>query len=106
MITVDRVYVLEFRAYRYDKKGHNLEFLPDKSLYDGKLKKKKFAVFKYGGVIENFTVILTIKVWYQSDLDAESNKHKLEEFACSLIEDELIGIVTNMVNYMECDIFQ
>ena len=107
MIKIEKVYTIGFNSYRCEnnKTEQYIEFLPDKSLYDGMENKKRFAVFKYGGIVNDFVVTLSVKVFY-SVKQKQEVREKLEEFAYDLIDDEFIDNIQRAVTNISMPMFE
>ena len=107
MIVINSARILEFKAYGAKSKGCYIEFLPDKSIYDGIGTGEKFAIFKYGGSMDSFVVTLSIKVLYSTkkDIDKDYLRNKLCEFARDLIDEELIDNIKQSLSCIDKNIF-
>ena len=104
MIVIDKVYILDIKFYKSDYENKDyLEFLPNKSMYNGLDKKQKFATFRYGGIINNFVVTANVKVYYTT-LE-KGVEHKLNEFASDLVDDNLLNQIRRAVDCIRLPIF-
>ena len=105
MIQINKVYILDIKAYKSEESSDSyLEFLPNKSMYDGRDKKKKFAVFKYGGKVSGFIVLLSVKVLYSTKYT--DVRDKLEEFAYDLVDDIFIENIKKSIESIKLPIFE
>lgn len=97
MISVESAEIIEIKVFKTVSEVNVLEYIPNKSIYDGSDKGKKFAIFKYGGTVLGWTFLCDVKVRYKTNLSKEETKEKLEEFAYDLREDIMIEQVIESI---------